>query len=139
MKFLNKLYTKAIFSEDSSLNVVAGDMGEGQIQLAISEDVVRRLPTATGTVGSLAIYVPTTINISLLKTSAIADVFLQRALDNGYIGGSVTIYDDTNRPWTIYDPSIGTAEFSPSNGTDPQVTVRIDGNSLVNSQALVGA
>lgn len=138
MDFINRLYTKIIFTEDSSLNAVAKDMGELQIQVSMSDDIVRRLRAATGTVGSLSIYVPVQVNLSILKTSPLYEVYQMRALKNGYIGGTMTVYDDVNKGWTISDPSIGSADFPASNGSDPQVTIRIDGNLLVNTEALAG-
>lgn len=138
MDFINRLYTKLIFTADSSMNVVATDMGETQMQVQMGEDIVRRLRAATGTVGSLSIYVPVQVNVSILKTSPLYEVYQKRALENGYIGGNLTIYDDVNTAWTITDPSIGSAEFPPANGSDPQISVRIDGNLLVNTKALIG-
>lgn len=138
MDFINRLYTKVIFTEDASLNVTPYDMGDGQIQVSIGDDIVRRLRAATGTVGSLSIYVPVKIVISILKTSPAYTTYATRALQNGYIGGSATIYDDVNVGWTITDPSISTATFPNANGSDPAVEVTIEGNLLVNTQALAG-
>lgn len=138
MKFLNKIYTKAIFSEDATLNVVAKDMGEAQISLALEDSVVKRLGTATGTVGSLSIFVAAQVTISILKTSPVTDLFLSRAQKNGYIGGSLTIYDDTNRPWTLTDVSLNTAQFPDANGSDPAISIVLDGNCQVNTEALIG-
>lgn len=139
MANLNKLYVKAIFSEDSTLNIVSQDMGGQQIKLTLDTPIVTRIPAAVGSVASLNPTCDATISISILKTASVADSYLKRGLENGYIGGNVTLYDDVNRVWTIYDPSIEQAEFPQSDGSDNQVTIIIKGYSYVNSKSLVGA
>lgn len=137
MKFLNKLYTKAIFSDDNSLNVVAADMGEDMIKVTLEGDIVNRLTTATGTIGSLSIYVPVTIEISILKTSPLWPIYVKRCISNGYIGGTLTIYDDVNLAQEIEDISLDVQDLSNFNGTQPAVTFIVKGNFKVNRAALV--
>lgn len=136
MDFLNKLYTKAIFSEASELNVTAYDLGEGMIGARLEASVVDRLPTATGTVGSLAIVVPVTVSVSILKTSTAFAEYSKRILSNGYIGGTMTAYSDTNTPYVIKDVSLDIQEIPNMNGTEPAVEFQIKGNLEVNSDAL---
>ena len=138
MDFLNKLYTKAIFSDAPDLNVTAYDMGEDMIGATLNEPIVNRLPTATGTVGSLAIIVGVDISISVLKTRPVFTAFTNRMLENGYIGGTVTIYDDTNTPYTIKDVSFTMNEIPNVNGTNPAVVFTVQGNLEVNRTALYG-
>lgn len=136
MDFLNKLYTKAIFSEASELNVTAYDLGESMIGVRLEASVVDRLPTATGTVGSLAIIVPVSVSISILKTSTAFTEYSKRILSNGYIGGTMTAYSDTNTPYVIKDVSLDIQEIPNMNGTEPAVEFQIKGNLEVNSDAL---
>lgn len=136
MDFLNKLYTKAIFSEASELNVTAYDLGESMIGARLEASVVDRLPTATGTVGSLAIIVPVSVSISILKTSTAFTEYSKRILSNGYIGGTMTAYSDTNTPYVIKDVSLDIQEIPNMNGTEPAVEFQIKGNLEVNSDAL---
>lgn len=136
MKFLNKLYTKAIFSDDNSLNVIAADMGEDMIKVSLDGEVVNRLPTATGTVGSLSIFVPVTVEISILKTSPLWPIYIKRCASNGYIGGTLTIYDDVNLSQEIEDVSLDVQDLSNFNGTQPAVTFIVKGNFKVNREAL---
>ena len=42
MHFINRLYTKLIFSDAPNLNVGAYDMGEGQVTIKLTEDSVKR-------------------------------------------------------------------------------------------------
>lgn len=138
MKFLNKLFGKAVFSEDSGLNITAHDLGEQMIKITFEDPVVNRLKTATGTVGSLSIFVPATAEIQVLKTSPIYENYLNRILDNGYIGGTLTIYDDVNVAHEMEEISLDLSELPTNGGTEPAVTFKAQGNLRVNRQALVG-
>lgn len=136
MQFLNKLYTKAIFTDAPELNVGAYDLGEKMISIQIDEDFVNRLPTATGTVGSLAIIVPVTVNIDILKTSSAVGEWSDRVLSNAYIGGTLTVYNDVNAPYSIKDVSINIKSMGNLNGTEPAVQFEVKGNLEVNKDAL---
>lgn len=138
MKFLNKLYSKAIFSGDATMNVVAADLGEAMISATLGDNVVKRLPTATGTVGSLSIFVPVSVSIPVLKTSPSFKVYANRILTNGYIGGTLTLHDDVNETYSIEEVSIDVQDIPNMNGTEPAVVFKIDGNLKVNKDALVG-
>ena len=136
MDFLNKLYTKAIFSADDSLNVTAYDLGEDMISAQISEPPVNRLATAFGTVGSLNIMCPVDVTIAVLKTSPIVSNFYNRLLTNGYVGGTLTLYDDVNQSFTLEDVSVSLNEVPNANGTQPAINFLVQGNLLVNKDAL---
>lgn len=138
MDFLSKLYTKIIFSEDSTLNLVPRDLGEEMITGSISEGPVKRLPTATGTIGSLNIAVAVTLNVSILKTSPTFEKYWNRILTNGYIGGTATFYDDANNSYTISEVSLSFSDFPSANGSKPDVTFVVEGNLFVNKQAIAG-
>lgn len=136
MDFLNKLYSKAIFSDASALNVNAFDLGEDMISADLNEPVVNRLGTATGTIGSLNIVVGVDVSISVLKTRPVFKEYCNRILKNGYIGGTLTLYDDVNTPYTLKDISLTLKSIPSINGTKPDVTFVVQGNLEVNSDAL---
>lgn len=136
MEFLNKLYTKAIFTDAPELNVGAYDLGENMISVTIDENFVNRLPTATGTVGSLAIFVPVTCSIEILKTSSAIGEWSDRILSNAYIGGTLTIYSDVNSAYSITEVSINIKQLGNLNGTEPAITFEVQGNLEVNKDAL---
>lgn len=138
MKFLNKLFGKAVFSEDSGLNITAHDLGEEMIKISFEDPVVNRLKTATGTVGSLSIFVAATAEIHVLKTSPIYENYLKRILENGYIGGTLTIYDDVNVAHEMEEISLDLSEVPTNSGTQAAVIFKAQGNLRVNRQALVG-
>lgn len=138
MEFLNKLYNKVIFSDAPNLNVTAYDMGAGQCKVSLQKPGVARLETATGTVGSLEIFVPVDMTIQIKRTSPAYAYWLDRIMKNGYIGGSITMYDDTNVPYTAIEPSIKVDEAGPFNGTEPMIEFTVQANLRVNTQALAG-
>ena len=136
MKFLNKLYNKLIFSDAPNLNLTAFDMGSSQCSARMGRKGVNRLDVATGTVGSLEIFVPVTLSGAVQKTSPSLKYYKERILKNGYIGGTLTVYDDVNEAYVIDDVSISVEEIPPMNGTEPAVTFQIEGNLRVNEEAL---
>lgn len=138
MKFLNKLYGKAVFSGDSGLNVVATDLGEEMIKITFDDAVVNRLKSATGTVGSLSIFVSATAEIQVLKTSPVYENYLNRIIENGYIGGTLTVYDDVNISYEMDEISLDISELPSNAGTTPAVTFKAQGNLRVNRRAILG-
>lgn len=138
MEFISRLYSKLVFSEDSTLNLIARDLGENMITGQVGKPPVERLPTATGTIGSLNIFVPVTLTVSILKTSPAFQNYWGRIMNNGYIGGTCTFYDDSNNSHTISEVSISTNNMPSSNGTEPAVEFVVEGNLEVNKQALIG-
>lgn len=136
MKFLNKLYVKAIFSDAPELNLSAYDMGENMISISYEDDVVNRMKTATGSMGSLAIFVSATATVSIVKSSPAIDAYKSRILTNGFIGGTLTIYDDINGEWVLEDISLNQKEIGSVNGTEPAIEFQIQGNLLVNKESL---
>lgn len=138
MKFLNKLYNKLIFSDAPNLNCTAFDMGRQQCTARLARKGVNRLDTATGTVGSLEIFVPVELRVEILKTSPVIDYYSERILKNGYIGGTLTMYDDVNKAYTIDDVSMSLEEIPSTGGEAPAVTFVLEGNLRVNQEALAG-
>ena len=138
MNFINRQWTKLIFSENPNLNITAHDMGERQVTISITKDSVKRLDTATRAIGSLEIYVPIEAEIDIAKDSVARSYWLEQYKKNGYIGGNVTFYDDTNNNYVATEPSITLSNFGTFNGTEAHTTFKIQANFLVNTDALAG-
>lgn len=137
MKFLNKLFVKVIYSDASELNVSAYDMGESQVELSFNDPVVNRLRTATGTIGSLSIFVGVTATISLNKASPLCQVYMDRIKSNAYIGGTVTLYDDSSKVYEITEPSLDVQSIPSMNGTEAAIQFKVEGNLRVNQDSLL--
>ena len=136
--FINRYYNKVIFSDAPNLNVGVRDMGDEQCTATFEDDAVKRLKAATGTVASLQMFIPAQLTLTIKKTSPVANYYGERFFANGYIGGSLTLYDDTNKSYTALDPSIRNINLGQLNGTSPTFEVIIDANLEVNKQALSG-
>lgn len=136
MPFLNKLLVKAIFSDAPELNLTAFDMGEEMVNISFDENVVNRVRTATGAMGSLSIFIPVTATVSIAKSSPAFDNYKKRILSNGYIGGTLTIYDDVNEKWVLEEVSINPQNIGALNGTIANFDFQLQGNMQVNKDAL---
>lgn len=136
MDFLNRLFVKCIYSEAPVLNLTPYDMGEDMISASLDDEVVTRLKTAVGTIGSLAVVVGVTIEISVLKTSPAFQEYVKRILENAYVGGTLTIYDDVNTPYVVSDISLDVTSIPNMNGQNAAVVFKIQGNMQVNRNAL---
>lgn len=133
MPILNKLLSKIIFSEATQLNVSAHDLGDNMISISIENDVVNRLPAATGTVASANIYVAITIQVDVLKTSPVFNNYVKAIVQNAILGGTVTVYDDRGIPYTGKDVSLNVKEIPNTNGSEPSVSFYIQCNFPVNN------
>lgn len=136
-RVINKLWTKIVFSAAPELDLGAKDMGEGMVSLSVEESV-KRLPTATGTTASLEIFVPVTANVKIAKQSPSINAWFERWKSNGFIGGSVVLYDDSNNSYTARNPSIAIGEIGDINGTQADITFTIKADLEVNLTALAG-
>ena len=136
--FINRLYNKLSFSDNSNLDVSAYDMGTDQCTASFSTRGVSRLEAATGTVVSLQIFVKVELSVSIRKTSPKIGYYRDAILGNGYVGGTVTLYDDANNSSTAYNPSIALDELGALNGSEPAITFLVECDLPVNEQALAG-
>lgn len=136
-RVINKLWTKIVFSDASELDLGARDMGEEMVSLTLEESV-NRLKTATGTTASLEIFVPITATVSVAKQSPSIVAWYERYIKNGFIGGTVVLYDDSNNSYTARNPSISITEVGQVNGTQADIKFSIKADLEVNVQALAG-
>lgn len=131
-EFLNKTYTKAIFSEDTTLNLTFVDLAEEAIDADIQDEVVSRLKVAFGDVPSLNPTISVIVNLRIKKTSPSLTNFYNRIMKNAIIGGTLTLYDDVNQSFTIENPSIDIQRIENANGTNPFVVFPCKGYIKVN-------
>jgi hypothetical protein len=134
--FIHKGFVKAVFSNVTALNIIPTDLGEDMIQITVDEESVTRLPTATGTVASGNMFVPVTITLPILKTSGADLLYKKKWMSNGVISGSVDIYDDVNKAWTVTSLSMSLGQFN-ANGKEAFRIYTIKGNMEVNTNLMV--
>lgn len=136
--FINRLYNKLVFSDNSDLDVDVYDMGSEQCTCAFETRGVSRLEAATGTVVSLQVFVKVTLSVSMRKTSPKIGFYRDAILKNGFVGGTVTLYDDANNSYIAYNPSITIDDLGALNGTEPAITFLVECDLPVNEEALAG-
>lgn len=133
--FLHKGFVKAVFSDAPALNVAAPDMGTEMITVTIDDKPVNRIPTATGTVASANVFVSVSATIQVLKASPADKIYTDRVKSNGVIPGTVTVYDDVNKDWTLSKLSLSIASFS-ANASEAHRAYVIEGIMPVNTDLI---
>lgn len=134
-KFINKAVTSLIFPGDQELNLTAFDMGEDMATMSIDEDTIKRLKVAFGEIGAADIAVASTINVSIVKTVASADIWRKRIFTNGLIKGdnSVCVFtDDVGNSYTLTACTLSMGEVS-ANASSPVYNFTVKGNLQVNT------
>lgn len=134
-EFLNKYFTKAVFSDVPELDISAVDMGEEMISLTIDGESVKRIATATGTVASAEIFVPVTMTFAILKASPADKIYTDRFKQNGVIPGTCTLYDDVNKKWEFYKMSMSMEGFS-LNASEAHRNYVVQGIMNVNTELI---
>lgn len=136
--FINRLLNKVKFSDNPTLDVTPYDMGSEQSTITFTNRGVSRLEAATGTVVSLQIFTKVEAQVSLRKTSNLISNYRDVILGNGFVGGTVTLWDDAGNSYVAYNPSITIDELGALNGTEPAITFIIEADLPVNTVALAG-
>lgn len=134
-EFLHKGFVKAVFSDAPALNVSAVDMGAEMITVTIDDKPVNRIATAVGTVASANVFVSVSATIQVLKASPADKIYTDRIKQNGVIPGTITLYDDVNKDWTLSKLSISLAGFS-ANASEAHRAYVIEGIMPVNTDLI---
>jgi len=130
-----KGFAKAIFSDDSSLNIIPSDLGEEMIGVNFDSDAVKRIRTAVGTVASPELFVEVSITLHILKTSPQYVIYKNQIKSSTVINGEVTLYDDANTPWTFQKISVKPTGFTAS-GNDATAQYILQANWPVNNDLI---
>lgn len=136
--FLNKTYTKAIFSADSTLNLTFRDLAEDAIDADISGEIVSRLNAVYGDIPSMNPTAQVAVNIRVRKDSPSLVNYYSRIENNAIIGGTLTLYDDVNQAFTIEKPSLSLQRIENANGQNPFVQFIVNGYIEVNREIWQG-
>ena len=135
--FIYKGFCKAVFSEDSGLNLIPSDLGEDMISVSFDSEAVRRLKTAVGTIASPELFVDVSLTLNILKTSPQYATYKSRVGQNTIISGNITLYDDANQEWNFLRVSLKPSGFS-SSGRDATVPFMLQANWPVNTKLIAG-
>lgn len=134
-EFLHKGFVKAVFSDVPALNVSAIDMGAEMISVTFDDKPVNRIPTAVGTVASANVFVSVSATLQVLKASPADKIYTDRIKASGVIPGTLTLYDDVNKAWTLSKLSISLAGFS-ANASEAHRAYTIEGILPVNTDLI---
>lgn len=103
---LNRLKASVVITDFPALNIIPSFLGQEGISLSLDGEATGRLPQMTGVVNSPEPYMAVTIQIPMLKTLNIADLYKQQMEIDTQLG------DIQVRP----DVSTGLGIYSLSNG-----------------------
>lgn len=135
LKYLSKFIVSVDFPEDSHLNLVVGDMGEGMVTFGVGEGVTR-LETAVGSVASANVMVTETVTVEVKKTSPQYEAWEKQILKNGVLNGGCVVTDDVGVKHEYFDCSITRSDRDATAQT-PSVTYVISGNVYYNKDLIV--
>ena len=133
--FIFKGFAKAVFSDDSGLNIIPSDLGDDMIAVTFDSDAVTRIRTATGTIASPQLFVEVNGTFHILKTSPQYNLYVNRVSQNSVIPGEVTMYDDSNLSWTFVKMSLGITGWTGS-GKDAAAQFSLKANWPVNTKLI---
>lgn len=129
--FIHKGFSKGVYSDAASLNFIVSDLGDDMASITVDRESVERLDTAVGTVASANLFVPVTVTIAILKTSPLDLIYKDQMTSNSVLDGTLSLYDDSNKAWTISALSMSLEGFS-ANGKEAFRNYIIKGNMEVN-------
>jgi hypothetical protein len=136
---LNRVLTHVVVTDFPFLNVNAGFMAKSQATMTFEGDFVEQLGSATGIVTSAVPYVMGSIEFGLLRSQALADLWLQQVIATATIG-TVTLYSDstTLSRMTITNGSVQSVVPGPMDGSDPTFRVTVKGSFYINNNMWLG-
>ena len=133
---LNRLRASVVWVNYPQLNVTASYLGQNGIRLSLDGVATTFLPTMTGAVTSPEPYMMMSMQIHLLKTQQLADLYKQQMERDAKLGDG-TIWPDVTAGGISNYQIINTAIESVTDlsfaGTDASFMVTIRGYYLTNS------
>jgi hypothetical protein len=136
---LNRVAVHVVVVGNSALNVTAANLGK-QLAAVTFEDVFTdQIETATGLVNSPRPYVMAQVVLNLLRSQAIAGLWLAQVEVNSNIG-QVTVYSDSSAFPPIELSNASVVNFDPGafDGVDAITKVTVKGIFYVNNALWAG-
>lgn len=131
---LNRVRCSIIVPNYTTMNIASYNMGKTYATIEFDTDYVHQHETATGVVNSPEPYVMATISVGILRTQALADVWLTQAQTTSVLG-PVTIHSDTSAFSAIplTDAVIRKLDPGAFDGTDPVAKLTLRGVFYINN------
>lgn len=98
---LNRLKSTIVIPNLPQLNITPSFIGQEGLRVAPEGDATGRLPAMTGVVNSPEPYIPVTIQVPLLKTLGLSDLYKQQ-LETDTQLGDLTVRPDVTRGLGIF-------------------------------------
>lgn len=138
---LNRLIASVTYATFPQLNVTASFLGDTGIRVALTGKAATRINTLTGQTVSLEPFIPAVIQIPLLKTQNLSNVYkLQMELLARV--GAVNVYPDVSAGgigiYAFVNASIGDVGEMDMGGRNPVWGVSVEATYNVNSAAWDG-
>ena len=136
---LNRVLVHTIVPLFPQLTVTSPYMGKSQAVLTLDGPFVHQIGTATGLVNSPEPYVMGQLVISLLRSQALAGLWVAQAGITSVIG-AVTVYSDSTEfpVITLADSSIIDIDPGAFDGQDPVTKVTVKGLYYTNASLWAG-
>jgi hypothetical protein len=131
---LNRLRGSVVVADAAELNVTAPFLGKAGIRISLEGETTLGIPTMTGVVQSPEPYQMALIQISLLRTQQLAELYKRRAELNTLLG-QVTVRPDSAAlsNYTFLNCALVNPSEVPMDGQDPAYAVSIRGIYYLNS------
>lgn len=131
---LNRLRGTVLIPKFPGLNISAPFLGKEGIRVAYEGNLVDMLPQMAGQVQSPNVYLPASLTIQLVKTTALATAFYRQMLDDCDMGDITFRADASNLPpFELSNCGLSSLEGFDANGTSAAFPIRIAGTWFVNS------
>lgn len=136
---LNRVLTHVVVTDLPQLNVTASFMSKALTSLTFEGDFTRQEPTATGIVNSPEPYVMGQLVVSILRSQALASLWLVQMQLLSILGDVVTYSDSTVFPAvTLQNCSVMSVDPGPYDGQDPTTKITIKGVLPINAALWAG-
>lgn len=131
---LSKVRASVVFVDNSDLNITAANLGKAGVSLAFQGNMAELIGTMSGTVVSPEPYVQAELTLNILRSQGVADVYKDAWEANAFLGDLVVTPDaSTLGKFELVNCAIMTVQELSFAGTDPVLSVRIQGSYEVNS------
>lgn len=128
--------THIVFSDVNMtyMNVYPRHLGTEYIAMTTEGNVVENLPAGFGVVQSGNIYLQVSLAVNLLKNTDMFDSWYDRVLQNGFLPGKVTFFDDAQNEIEVHSISLGGIGEMTGDGQTASVPFTVNGIIYVNQE-----
>src|SRR6516162_1338593 len=132
---LNRLRASVTFNDFPSLNVTSGFLTTEGIRLALEGNATDLLPAMVSLVSSPAPYLSASLTMSLVRSSALAQLF-KLQIEDVTLMGLVTIWPDTDvlTPFVLINVALESVREMAMAGMEAAMVVTARGYYNVNTQ-----